>query len=115
MTPGRCRSKAHKAEHLGYAGRRVLVSRKWSNKTLRDHKADRRAWVLDSSACPPTPRPTRTATSGAPSRPRTRPGPRYRSGCCAAWPTDNEPAPGSTNCAPEPTADPSQNFRQLRP
>ena len=34
MLPGRCRGKAHKAEHLGYAGRRVLVSRKWSNKTL---------------------------------------------------------------------------------
>ncbi|GAT69017.1 replication initiation protein [Planomonospora sphaerica] len=48
MTPGRCRGKAHKPEHLGYAGRRVLVSRKWSNKTLREHKADRRAWVLDA-------------------------------------------------------------------
>jgi Replication initiator protein, pSAM2 len=34
MTPGRCKGKAHKAEHLGIAGRRVLVSRKWSNKTL---------------------------------------------------------------------------------
>ncbi|GII04238.1 helitron helicase-like domain-containing protein [Planobispora takensis] len=48
MLPGRCRGKAHKPEHLGYAGRRVLVSRKWSNKTLREHKADRRAWVLDA-------------------------------------------------------------------
>ncbi|GIH91179.1 helitron helicase-like domain-containing protein [Planobispora siamensis] len=48
MTPGRCRGKAHKPEHLGYAGRRVLVSRKWSNKTLREHKQDRRAWVLDA-------------------------------------------------------------------
>ncbi|GAA4234253.1 hypothetical protein FHR32_002749 [Streptosporangium album] len=47
MLPGRCKGKAHKAEHLGYAGRRVLVSRKWSNKTLREHKQDRRAWVLD--------------------------------------------------------------------
>ncbi len=34
ITPGRCKSKAHKPEHLGIAGRRVLVSRKWSNKTL---------------------------------------------------------------------------------
>jgi hypothetical protein len=24
----------------------VLVSRKWSGKTLADHKADRKAWVL---------------------------------------------------------------------
>jgi hypothetical protein len=34
MTPGRCKGKAHPPEHLGIAGRRVLVSRKWSNKTL---------------------------------------------------------------------------------
>jgi hypothetical protein len=46
MVPGRCRGKAHKGEYLGYAGRRVLVSRKWSGKTLGQHKADRRAWVL---------------------------------------------------------------------
>jgi hypothetical protein len=31
-TPGRCKGKAHQPEHLGIAGRRVLVSRKWSNK-----------------------------------------------------------------------------------
>ncbi|WP_327537504.1 replication initiator [Nonomuraea solani] len=48
MAPGRCRSKAHKPEHLGYAGRRVLVSRKWSNKTLTEHKQDRRTWVLEA-------------------------------------------------------------------
>ncbi|MDA8369898.1 MAG: replication initiation protein [Nocardiopsaceae bacterium] len=47
MVPGLCRSKAHRREHLGYAGRRVLVSRKWSNKTLADHRADRLAWVLN--------------------------------------------------------------------
>ena len=52
MVPGRCKGKAHKAEHLGYAGRRVLVSRKWSNKTLREHKRDRRAWVLDMLGLP---------------------------------------------------------------
>jgi hypothetical protein len=33
-TPGRCKGKAHQLEHLGIAGRRVLPSRKWSNKTL---------------------------------------------------------------------------------
>ncbi|MEV5893180.1 replication initiator [Nonomuraea fuscirosea] len=48
MQPGRCRGKAHKPEHLGYAGRRVLVSRKWSNKTLAEHKQDRRTWVLEA-------------------------------------------------------------------
>lgn len=48
MRPGGCRGKAHKPEHLGYAGRRVLVSRKWSNKTLTEHKQDRRTWVLEA-------------------------------------------------------------------
>ena len=33
-------------EHLGYAGRRVLVSRKWSGKTLADHRAERKNWLL---------------------------------------------------------------------
>ena len=44
-TPGRCKSKAQQPEHLGIAGRRVLVSRKWSNKTLDDHRAERGAFV----------------------------------------------------------------------
>jgi hypothetical protein len=43
--PGRCKGKAHRPEHLGIAGRRVLVSRKWSNKTLDDHRAERAAFV----------------------------------------------------------------------
>lgn len=46
--PGYCKGKAHRRKTLGYGGRRVLVSRKWSGKTLADHKADRRAWVLDA-------------------------------------------------------------------
>ena len=48
MTPGSCKSKAHRREHLGYAGRRILVSRKWSGKTLADHKHDRRVWVMST-------------------------------------------------------------------
>ncbi|WP_160050665.1 replication initiator [Nocardiopsis sp. FR4] len=54
MRPGFCRSKAHRREHLGYAGRRALVSRKWSGKTLADHKADRLTWVLESLGVNPT-------------------------------------------------------------
>jgi hypothetical protein len=46
LVPGACKGKAHRREHLGYAGRRVLVSRKWSGKTLADHRADRRNWLL---------------------------------------------------------------------
>jgi hypothetical protein len=36
QAPGACKGKAHDADHLGYAGRRVLCSRKWSGKTLAD-------------------------------------------------------------------------------
>ncbi|MGH3857742.1 MAG: replication initiator [Pseudonocardiaceae bacterium] len=45
ITPGRCKGKAHQLDHLGIAGRRVLVSRKWSNKTLDDHRAERGKFV----------------------------------------------------------------------
>jgi len=45
LIPGHCASKAHDREHLGLGGRRVLVSRKWSGKTLTQHKADRAAVV----------------------------------------------------------------------
>ena len=45
LVPGRCASKAHDHEHLGCGGRRVLVSRDWSGKTLAEHKADRAAVI----------------------------------------------------------------------
>lgn len=45
LVPGHCASKAHDREHLGLGGRRVLVSRGWSGKTLSTHRADRRAVV----------------------------------------------------------------------
>lgn len=57
MIPGRCKGKAHKAEYLGIAGRRVLVSRKWSNKSLDDHRAERAAFVrqlLEQAGIQPT-------------------------------------------------------------
>ena len=34
--------------------RRVLVSRRWSGKTLTDHKADRRSWLLAMLDLPAT-------------------------------------------------------------
>jgi hypothetical protein len=49
-TPGHCKGKAHRRTTLGLPGRRVLVSRKWSGKTLADHKADRKAFVRDMLA-----------------------------------------------------------------
>jgi hypothetical protein len=54
LRPGACRGKAHRREHLGYAGRRVLVSRKWSGKTLADHRGDRKAWLLSMLDLPAT-------------------------------------------------------------
>jgi hypothetical protein len=57
MTPGRCKGKAHQPEHLGIAGRRVLVSRKWSNKSLDDHRAERGEFVrqlLEQAGIHPT-------------------------------------------------------------
>lgn len=41
MIPGACPSKAHDRECLGLGGRRVLVSRHWTGKTLAKHRADR--------------------------------------------------------------------------
>jgi hypothetical protein len=52
LIPGRCKGKAHRREYLGYAGRRVLVSRKWSGKTLADHRADRKAWLTGMLGLP---------------------------------------------------------------
>ncbi|WP_203416267.1 replication initiator [Jiangella ureilytica] len=45
LEPGRCGSKAHDRDHLGLGGRRVLVSRRWTGKTLDQHRADRAAVV----------------------------------------------------------------------
>lgn len=45
MVPGHCKHKAHDRANLGLGGRRVLVSRTWSGKTLAGHRADRAAVV----------------------------------------------------------------------
>ncbi|MGH3656533.1 MAG: replication initiator, partial [Micromonosporaceae bacterium] len=41
MVPGQCPKAAHDRANLGLGGRRVLVSRKWTGKTLTQHRADR--------------------------------------------------------------------------
>lgn len=41
LLPGSCSKRAHDRENLGLGGRRVLVSRNWTGKTLTDHRADR--------------------------------------------------------------------------
>ena len=45
LRPGNCKGRVHQKSTLGIGGRRVLVSRNWSGKTLRDHRADAHAWV----------------------------------------------------------------------
>jgi Replication initiator protein, pSAM2 len=71
LRPGACKGKAHRREYLGYAGRRVLVSRKWSGKTLADHRA-RPADLADqrTRASGNRPGPVQLGTSQA-----KRPGP----------------------------------------
>ena len=48
LVSGHCCSKAHDREHLGIGGRRVLVSRDWSGKTLSEHRADRAGVVREA-------------------------------------------------------------------
>lgn len=48
LMPGWCASKAHDRENLGIGGRRVLVSRQWSGKTLGKHRADRATVVREA-------------------------------------------------------------------
>ena len=50
MAPGECPSKAHDRHHLGLGGRRVLVSRQWTSKTLTEHRADRAEVVRQTLA-----------------------------------------------------------------
>ncbi|MBI3686670.1 MAG: replication initiation protein [Actinobacteria bacterium] len=45
LHPGHCKGRVHQKTTLGIGGRRVLVSRDWSGKTLADHRADATAWV----------------------------------------------------------------------
>ena len=45
LRPGYCKGKVHQPTTLGIGGRRILVSRNWSGKTLKDHRHDAKAWV----------------------------------------------------------------------
>ena len=95
MRPGWCSSKAHDRENLGLGGRRVLVSRQWSGKTLdraprrprrrrprspgrgrdrrpRDRTTRRRRPLrrrASRGSCGPTPNPTRSSTPESSSPP----------------------------------------------
>ena len=93
LVPGWCKGKAHDADHLGYAGRRVLTSRKWSGKTLADHRADRKEWLLENARCfGNRPGPVRLGDRRA--RP-TRTTWTTRGGCCTPSPTEPDGKPHS--------------------
>jgi hypothetical protein len=44
LIPGACKGRVQQRRTLGYTGRRGLVSRNWSNKTLTDHRLDGQEW-----------------------------------------------------------------------
>ena len=80
LRPGACKGKAHRREYLGYAGRRVLTSRKWSGKTLADHRADRKNLAdRDARSSGNRPGPLHLAAGRA-----RRPGPHARRATAAA-------------------------------
>ena len=47
LVPGMCPAAAHDRENAGLGGRRVLVSRDWTGKTLTQHRADRAAVIRE--------------------------------------------------------------------
>ena len=98
LIPGACKGKAHRREYLGYAGRRVLVSRKWSGKTLLLTGPTARTGCCPRLAS----RPTRPGTPGSPSRPATRTTWNTPGDCCTSSPT------ASTGKPPLPKPDAGQ-------
>lgn len=108
MWPGQCKGKAHRREHLGHGGRRVLVSRKWSGKSLADHKHERRAWVLATLG-------ETSVGQGrylwAPAAPTTPTYPHSRTDCC----TLSRDAPNGGKPSTTPKHKPPAIFRQPEP
>jgi hypothetical protein len=110
LRTGCCKGKAHRREYLGYAGRRVLVSRKWSGKTLADHRADRKAWLLRTLGLPDTDDPARY--TGNRSRPATPTTCHPHNGSCTFSPNASDGTPRSPKPEQEPAARHSRIFRQ---
>ena len=84
-SPAAARARPTTPDHLGHAGRRVLASRKWSGKTLADHRADRKEWLLETLGLSATDPARYSWEPVAPDRP----GPHgsRRGGCCMPSPT----------------------------
>jgi hypothetical protein len=86
MRPGCCRAKAHKPTHLGYGGRRVLVSRKWTPKTSPTTATTAAPMSSPSSAAAPTASPT--APGGVPQRGCAT---NRKGRCSGSWPSRPTP------------------------
>jgi hypothetical protein len=93
LAPGRCKGKAHDADHLGYGGRRVLVPasgpvRRWPTT----------APTARTGCCGPSVfrQPTRPGTPGNRSPRPTRTTWTMRGGCCMPSPTVHAGKPHST-------------------
>ena len=126
-SPGRCKGKVHQRDTLGFGGRRVLVSRDWSGKTLADHRADDRAWVrailaggmagTANTTRPPTTRTGRSGTRFELARPEDpdvptagtpTPARRYRHASAGA---QTSTPPGYEQRPPAATTDPTRRAR----
>ncbi len=107
LVPGRCKGKVHRREALGFGGRRVLVSRRWSGKTLTDHRHDRVAFIRAQLE---TLGHTGDGPAGEPATDRTawqllRPGdPAANTSCCTPSPSATPGGPNSTRPVPRPAA-----------
>ena len=109
VRPGACKGEAHRREYLGYAGRRVLTSRKWSGKTLPTTAPTAKP---GSPRCSVFRQPTRRATPGSWSSPGTRTTCPPGNDCCTSSPTGCTGSRPSTKPADEPTVYHRAMFRQ---
>jgi hypothetical protein len=99
--------RSPRLEHLGYAGCRVLVSRKWSGNTIKDHRGDRKVWLIATLGLEPPDRPVHLAK-----RVRTIHG---RVGVERGDSLDVAQRPGATSCLPgsgRRSLDPCPRFKQ---
>ena len=109
--PGTARARRTAASTSATPGRRVLVSRKWSGKTLADHRADRRAWLMRHARTPG--QPTRPAYTWEPVTPGD---PDHMPHCAAAAARRRRPPAMASRArrgqTPRPAARPTPIFRQ---
>jgi len=100
LRPGHCRGKAHRREHLGYTGRRVLVS---ANGRARHSPTTAPTASTGSWPRSASPKPTPPGTPGNPSPPAIPTTCHPPSASCTSSPTGNTGTPPSPKPDDEPT------------